>query len=317
MDVGTRVDAAAICVCYQYEQSRVFPKAVRLPDHAAQEPALRSPRPLHSALQKATRDGAEYFYEIRDLGELPPDLPPYDVARRVLGFIHEETRQMVVRLAEDAVRYPQDRGDPMALPERPVTRCLYIDAIGVGLPIYQEIAKHVKADEGMRGLRVQPVVVTGGSNPEFNPGTGAISKEVLVYRVAALLSAGRMSFPADHPLIPKLRHQLSIFQQKISQSGHATFGNTGSGPDAHDDYITALLLSCFFTRRPVTQGPRLMPGAAGAELPEAATAMDRFDPSQWGGTVGKTYDMRLPRGVRLPAGTDVPVWLEERKKKQG
>lgn len=127
----------------------------------------------------------------------------------------------------------------------------WIDATGVGRPVYDMIAAAIKKDERTRHVDVRPVIFAHGET--YNKQTGTLGKAFLVSRMQVLLQEHRFQLPPRHPETLAMTTELKNYDIKISDDGKDTYGAMKTG--THDDLVTAAGLTVL--EDPNTSGIRV------------------------------------------------------------
>lgn len=118
-----------------------------------------------------------------------------------------------------------------------VGKCrLVVDATGVGRPVVDLLRK--------AGLRLVPVVITGGDKVTAEDGFLKVPKRDLVASLQVLLQTQRLRFAASLPLAPVLVEEMKNFKVKLTLSGHDTYGAWREGQ--HDDLILSVALATWY-----------------------------------------------------------------------
>ncbi len=122
---------------------------------------------------------------------------------------------------------------------------LVLDRTGVGRPVADLFVA--------AGLRPRPIAVTivAGDVETRDGADWRVGKLRLVSRLQALLHAGELKVAAALPLADVLVQELSDFQVKYSDTGHASFG-ARSG--RHDDLVLALAIAVWHSSRQQASG---------------------------------------------------------------
>jgi Terminase RNaseH-like domain len=136
--------------------------------------------------------------------------------------------------------YPQVAADVAALAARlaqdgPVREVrLAVDATGVGRPVVDMLQR-----ERMLGVKMVPILITGGDTETRDGRVWHIPKRNLVGAVQVALQTGRLKIASALPEAATLLRELQNFQMKISlTSGHDSYGAWREG--THDDLVLAL-----------------------------------------------------------------------------
>lgn len=110
----------------------------------------------------------------------------------------------------------------------------YIDATGVGRPVYDMIANAIARDERTRRCETKMIIFAKGET--YNVETGTMGKAFLVSRMQVLLQERRFLLPPRHEETPAMVRELKDYDITVSDDGKDTYGaKTG----AHDDLVTA------------------------------------------------------------------------------
>jgi hypothetical protein len=217
VDVGQRYDPTAIVVCEVMERTSDRDEWQYRADY---DPARHGP---WSDYVKAI----EGVYVARHLERLPLLTSYPDVAKRVVQVV------CAPRLAA-------------------CTRRMWIDATGVGIPVYELIAQAVRAHKDGNGVQLQALTFVHGD--KYDSLAGRLGKAYLVSRLQALLQTGRVQLPPHHAEAEAMARELHDYEIRIdSQTANDTYGAFKTG--AHDDLATALGLACLEEPGRITYGP--------------------------------------------------------------
>lgn len=115
----------------------------------------------------------------------------------------------------------------------------WIDVTGVGRPVFDMVESIVQTRQKTRRVHLHPITFTQGE--EYNRKEGNLGKGFFVSRILALLQNEQIHAP-DTEEVRALIEEMKIYERRISQEGHATYGAMQSG--MHDDMVTALGLAC-------------------------------------------------------------------------
>jgi hypothetical protein len=159
--------------------------------------------------------------------------------RWTLGTSYAIIAQETARLASRVARQPQVRGVWLA-----------VDATGVGLPVVDMLRR-----EPMPGVRMIPVMITGGLTENQNGRVWHVPKRNLVGVTQTALQTGRLRVASALPEAATLTQELQNFQMKIAlDTGHESYGAWREG--THDDLVLALACALWCGER---QWPRFAP----------------------------------------------------------
>lgn len=120
---------------------------------------------------------------------------------------------------------------------------LLMDVTGVGKPVYDDL----KGEIGLRreelrkarcDVQLQPISFVHGER--YNRSLGTLGKAYLVSRLQSLLQGRRVHAP-DTPEVKAMLEELRVYEIKVDQDGHDTYGAFKVG--THDDLATSLGLS--------------------------------------------------------------------------
>ena len=117
---------------------------------------------------------------------------------------------------------------------------VYVDATGVGGPVYDMLVDAVRANPGTDRARLHDIRIKHGD--KYDSGTGMLGKQFLVSKMQTLLQEGRVEFSSRFPEVDQLVRELKDYEIKISEDGSDTYGAFRVG--THDDLATALGLAC-------------------------------------------------------------------------
>jgi hypothetical protein len=127
---------------------------------------------------------------------------------------------------------------------------LGIDATGVGLPVVDMLRR-----ERMPGVKMVPVMITGGLTETKNGQVWHVPKRNLVGTTQAVLQTGRLKVASALPEAARLTEELRNFQMKIAlDTGHDSYGAWREG--THDDLVLALACALWCGER---RWPRFAP----------------------------------------------------------
>jgi hypothetical protein len=111
---------------------------------------------------------------------------------------------------------------------------LAVDATGVGLPVVDMLRR-----ERMPGVKLVPVMITGGLTENKAGLTWHVPKRNLVGVTQTALQTGRLRVASALPEAAVLTEELRNFQMKIAlDTGHDSYGAWREG--THDDLVLAL-----------------------------------------------------------------------------
>lgn len=117
---------------------------------------------------------------------------------------------------------------------------IIVDATGVGRPVVDMLQKE--------GLKVRPVVITGGDKETHTDGFYRVPKRNLVSVGQVLLQTGRLVIQRTLPLAGLLTKEMFAFKVQVSRAGHDSYGNDWREND-HDDLVLAALLAVWWPER--------------------------------------------------------------------
>jgi hypothetical protein len=112
---------------------------------------------------------------------------------------------------------------------------LAIDGTGVGAPIVDLFKR-----ERMKA-RLEPILITGGSEVSKENGTNRVPKRNLVSVVQVYLQNQRLKIASELPEADTLVRELQNFQVKITDSSNDIYGAWREG--THDDLLLAAALA--------------------------------------------------------------------------
>jgi hypothetical protein len=127
---------------------------------------------------------------------------------------------------------------------------LIVDATGVGRPVVDMLKQS--------GLRVVPVVITGGDSETRSDGFYRIPKRNLVSAGQVLLQTKRLHVHPSLQLVDTLLKELQAFKVTITNRGHDTYGNDWREND-HDDLVLSTLLAVWWPERRPQRSPVQIP----------------------------------------------------------
>lgn len=257
-DIGFLNDASVLVIDALYEQVRISKESLSMEAHRIQA------RSLHDAYMAALRRGRETVHTIQRVAIIPSGTDTEGQIAVLLSALDD----VAIAIASEAQANADGLGEKALVnnqfaegyTSRRVPRVVLIDRNGVGLPVTQEFQKALRRDAAYSDVQLRPIVTTSGDT--YNPGRGSMGNGYGPSRLAALMSSGLIVFNAADPGVRILRGQMSIFERRMTPSGHATYGNAG-GAGKHDDCISALALAVLTEPRDYTAsiGMQLFPGS--------------------------------------------------------
>src|SRR5260370_38367088 len=199
----------------------------------------------------------ESTYTVRHLARLPLGTPFRDVAQEVVNLVGG------VYAWENELRRAG-----VILPYEPqLTRDLWMDATGMGLPIVELVTDAMAVSPKTNRCYVHPVVFnygdrfkrgeyeTGGTT---SPGD-VLGKAYLVNRLQVLFEQRRLTLPKNNPQIDDMVEELKNYEIRVDPDANEHYGAFAVGQ--HDDMVTALGLACvedpgYYS---VQAGPKIWP----------------------------------------------------------
>lgn len=113
---------------------------------------------------------------------------------------------------------------------------LLVDATGVGLAVVDYLRYEIP-----RGVRLRPVVLTGGAVAAERGGGWTVPKLELVQRLAVMVESEDLAIAAGLPLLPSLEDELRTFRYSRTATGRETASHGRS--TQHDDLVIAVGLA--------------------------------------------------------------------------
>ena len=224
-DIGQRRDPTAIAVveATERETGRVV--------HDSQWHDKRGPLGFaRCAPAPLCREEIKDHFDTRQLGRLPLGTP-YD--------------RVAVEIADVVKR----------LNARDVSSTVRLDVTGVGRPVYDLVADHV------RGLRCGITAATFVAGDQVQGGWGStemrVGKARMVSRLQVLLAERRIMLPAFDRQARVLARELETYEIRVNDNAHLAAGAFSTG--AHDDLVTALGLAVLLdpTAGRIVRGPKV------------------------------------------------------------
>jgi hypothetical protein len=178
----------------------------------------------------------ESTYKVRDMTRLPLGTPFVGVA------------QAVVRAAsriwdiEAEIRQAQD-----LTPYEHALYCeIFVDATGVGAPVYELIKSAVYTEPKADRANVRAITFTHGDQIKrgvsLDGEADSVGKAHLVSRLQVLFEQGRIVLPKGSAIIDAMLEELTVYEIRITPDANDLYGAFAVG--AHDDLVTALGLAC-------------------------------------------------------------------------
>jgi hypothetical protein len=140
--------------------------------------------------------------------------------------------------------YPQVVADVVKLLQAPALAgaALVVDQTGVGRAVVDFLANALR---GQAACKLIPVTFTSGRQAKVAEAGGLrVPKRELVMALQTLLSERRLRIAQALPDAAALTEELKVFQRKITDSAHETFGAMGTGE--HDDLVVAVALAAWW-----------------------------------------------------------------------
>lgn len=192
-------------------------------------------RPIEPRLILPGGDTYEDHHTVRYMERLPLGTPYPDIAARIAHLAKQ---------VEEIVKAANLRNRAgWLIPQEYAEMRMYVDATGVGQPVVDILATS--------GVRATAVYFTGGDkriehDEEGTPFYITLGKGFMVARLQGLMQSARMHLPRDVPEAEEMARELRDFEIKVTDKANEQMGAFRVG--THDDYVTALGLSC---NRPV------------------------------------------------------------------
>lgn len=116
-----------------------------------------------------------------------------------------------------------------------------VDATGVGKPVVDMMRK--------RGIKLVPIVITGGITETFDTALGGwrLPKRNLVSSLQIMLQDGQLKLARDMDFAPKLIDELLKFKIKVTAKGNDTYEAWREGD--HDDLVLSLAMSVWYAMK--------------------------------------------------------------------
>lgn len=121
---------------------------------------------------------------------------------------------------------------------------LWIDATGLGAPVYETLRQTLQDDPKTDRVRVHPVRFTFGDRfvrGAYDGESDSLGKAYLVARLQVLMQKNALFIPKGSKEIHAMLAELKSYEIRVTEHANETYGAFVTG--AHDDLVTAMGLS--------------------------------------------------------------------------
>lgn len=172
---------------------------------------------------------------------------------RIRGVDYPSIVELIVKAVE---RLKRENKNPNFQSDGPH---LCMDASGLGAPIRDYLKQNRVFSGGMYGMKLYPVVFTGGEAARLDTTTWNynISKTLIISNFLSLMQHKRFDYAPDLEALPLLEKEISSFRYHLTPSGHAGFDAEAG---AHDDLICAICIPLIIGEWRYNHGPKARVG---------------------------------------------------------
>jgi hypothetical protein len=182
---------------------------------------------VHDNLEELSdRGGYRVSHHITVLRRFPLEMKPEDVEDALAEFF-----------ARDVFRYPKT--------------VLAVETNSIGLRVYRSMAKKGIGVDVMAGVNVG-----SGREIERHKDIYSVPKRDLVQPLRRAIQAGQLHIAPGLRWAPTLVEELTHYEQRLTDAGHLTYGNSRQTP--HDDLVMATAHALFAGRATRGRAVRLI-----------------------------------------------------------